>query len=453
MLKDRLRELMNEKGWSVPRLENISGVRRNTIYKMLRGERGKQSRHDTITKLADALATTPKDLIGEEEEWQPVNERQVEYMDFAAVKPDLTVLTDHPLRADEAYRDNFRLKYRLGPVYDILRYQRTETPMAILISGDWGTGKTSAMRWLHGLLDIWNKQAGRNDIKVRPVWFYPWKYDNKRDVWRGFIWEVIMGTVDAGKANVQTVRYAVDRFGSFFGRSFVRVLASIALKTETRQNTRERDSDLSGLREVIAAQHEPPYAQRAYLNEFETALRSWIEYILGPSDRMVIFIDDLDRCMPEVALQVVEAMHLYLNIEKLIFVVGVDKKVVEKLVVEHYKKLGLVTPREKDESDEEKRQRAREEEKAKQYLSKMFQVEVHLEPTEQQISDFFDEQLRELTYWREPYLSSQEQALFRDLVLKFAGRNPREVKRLLNSALMTGAGAAMMGAPREGKDG
>ncbi len=88
---------------------------------------------------------------------------------------------------------------------------------------------------------------------------------------------------------------------------------------------------------------------------------------------MVIFIDDLDRCMPEIALQVLEALKLYLNIEKLIFVVGVDKTVIDKLVKEHYKQLGL------------------DEDKSKNYLAKMFQVEVQVEPSEQQISDFLDE--------------------------------------------------------------
>ena len=45
--------------------------------------------------------------------------------------------------------------------------------------------------------------------------------------------------------------------------------------------------------------------------------------------------------MPEITLQVLEALKLYLNIPKLIFVVGVDDKVVNALVREHYKPRGL----------------------------------------------------------------------------------------------------------------
>lgn len=60
------------------------------------------------------------------------------------------------LSPDDAHRDSFNLSYLLGPVYDILRHPKTKTPMAIAIYGDWGTGKTTAMRWLHGLLETWN---------------------------------------------------------------------------------------------------------------------------------------------------------------------------------------------------------------------------------------------------------------------------------------------------------
>jgi predicted KAP-like P-loop ATPase len=65
----------------------------------------------------------------------------------------MTILSDHPiLREDEekARRepDSFALHSRLGAVYDIIRHRNTRAPLAIAVYGDWGTGKSSAMRWL-----------------------------------------------------------------------------------------------------------------------------------------------------------------------------------------------------------------------------------------------------------------------------------------------------------------
>lgn len=371
------------------------------------------------------------------------SKREQRHREFALREPELTVLTDHPLEREAGAGDTFNLRYRVGPVLDILRYPGTQTPMAILISGDWGTGKTSAMRWLEGLLDIWNKEASEGQVKVWPVWFYPWKYDNKQDVWRGLIAEVIIRAIDVKELTWEKAKKAAKQFGLFLGKSFLHALASVRFKAKVPGEVAEAEVDLAGIKEMVSEYQQAAHPEKAYLNEFEDSLKGWIKSTLGDDERMVIFIDDLDRCMPEIALGVLEALKLYLSIEKLIFVVGVDKVVVEKLVVEHYKKLGLV----KEESGEGKggeQERKVDEEKAKQYLAKMFQVEVHLEPSEQQISDYLNEQLEGISYWKEPYLSAGEQELFRGLVLKFAGRNPREVKRLLNSALMTGAGAEMM---------
>jgi hypothetical protein len=141
----------------------------------------------------------------------------------------------------------------------------------------------------------------------------------------------------------------------------------------------------------------------------------------------VVFIDDLDRCLPNVALEVLEALKLYLNIENLVFVVGVDSGDIDELVKKHYEKLGL------------------SEKKSEHYMAKMFQVEVTVGPSETQVEAFLDSQLEEIgerthQYWTEQ-LDSEQQASFRQVVLSLADGNPQELKRLLNGSLMHGSGA------------
>jgi hypothetical protein len=379
-----------------------------------------------------------------------------EFETFARRKSELTVLTDHPLTDSQTKAffklDPFNFRFKLGPVFDILRHPDTKTPTAILISGGWGTGKTSAMKWLHALLNEWNKEKSDDVpngeyIKAHPVWFYPWKYDNREDVRRGLIAEVIINAVYI--RNPENKRVTIGRkkiltglklLGSF-GLDVVTDLASASeFEIPAIPGLKISGEALNKIREHYKKAAHP---ETSFLNELEDAMKYWIKESLGKRQRMVIFIDDLDRCMPDIALQVLEALKLYLNIENLIFVLGVDKQVVENLVVEYYKKLGLVRKKEDIDSDPQKEQSKKgakkEEAKAKQYLSKMFQVEIELSPSEEQISDFFDEQLKEIPYWKKN-LSKEHQRLFRGLVLKLAGRNPREVKRILNSALMSGSG-------------
>lgn len=52
--------------------------------------------------------------------------------------------------------------------------------------------------------------------------------------------------------------------------------------------------------------------------------------------RVVVFIDDLDRCLPSNALQVLESMKLFFDMEGFVFVVGLDQTVVERAVAQKY---------------------------------------------------------------------------------------------------------------------
>lgn len=77
---------------------------------------------------------------------------------LALQEPRITVLTDQPLATREAYRESFALDFRMGPILDIVRHPATRTPLAVAVYGTWGAGKTTAMKWLHALLGIWNEE-------------------------------------------------------------------------------------------------------------------------------------------------------------------------------------------------------------------------------------------------------------------------------------------------------
>ena len=352
--------------------------------------------------------------------------RKKQFEKLAETDPVLPVISDHPLDKDSAFEDRFDLCHRLGPVFDIIRHDKTSTPTTIAIYGDWGTGKSSAMKWLEGLIGEWNKNtkpAGKT--RIHTVWFYPWKYHDKQDVWRGLISEVIIKSIDVKEATVARVTKAAKQFGLFLGRGFVHLLAGLKLKGGVK-GVGEAEFDLSCIKEILAEYNQAAHPEKAFLNEFESSLKEWIGDTLDDNERMVIFIDDLDRCMPEIALQVLEALKLYLNIKKLIFVVGVDKDVINPLVKKHYEELGL------------------EGYKSENYLAKMFQTEVSVGPSEKQVTEYLDFYLGRIEYFKGDFLEAHEKKLFRNLINKEADRNPREVKRLINSAVMAGAGAEMM---------
>ncbi|MEM7454691.1 MAG: leucine-rich repeat domain-containing protein [Planctomycetota bacterium] len=400
--------------------------------------------------------------------------------------PRFTILPDHPITAaqdDQA----IGFEARLSSVLDIIRHRQTLCPMAIAIYGDWGTGKTSAMKWLERQLNEWNKldHAERDFFhgvrkktaphpRVYSVWFEPWKFHKREDVWRGLIAEVILHCISASNLDLENagrrLRDTASRFGKFLGRSFLDALSRIKFRATAKGDATGVGADagveVSGemFRDVVDEFHKVNHPERAYLNDFEVTLKDWVGKYLRPADgdpnkeeldavdyagdRMVIFIDDLDRCLPEVTLEVLEALKLYLNIPQLIFVVGLDRAVVDAVVRNHY--AAFEPKAEKKDSGEGidwERERVLIQ-KSEKYLDKMFQVEIDITPSVERAREFATQQISRLDkatgkFWSRMLPDGSPYRLaIEEVVGYLAENNPREIKRLLNSTLMRATEAA-----------
>ncbi|MCK4873873.1 MAG: leucine-rich repeat domain-containing protein [Phycisphaerales bacterium] len=365
--------------------------------------------------------------------------------------PEMTVLSDQAISHDpkDTYgADQLDLGKRLGPVFDVIRHRNTQTPMAIAVSGGWGTGKTSAMRWMQGRLTQWSDQTDRNGHPaIRTVWFDPWKYHERDDVWRGLIAEVIIHCIDVNEVTPQRLISATKQFGAFLGRGFLHALSSVAVEAKLAGVGVDVKGTL--VRDIYDEYERTAHPERGYLNEFEQTLRRWVkDSITEEKERLVIFIDDLDRCLPDVALEVLEALKLYLDIPDLIFVLGVDREVVDAVVKKHYTDQGVTG------------------DKSARYLDKMFEIEVSVAPSEGQVRGYLDKQIERLNeitktdddglgYWDRMFegrgddppehTPKEWRATIQETIRNLCEHNPRDVKRLLNEAVFGGS-AAVRGA-------
>jgi len=132
----------------------------------------------------------------------------------------------------------------------------------------------------------------------------------------------------------------------------------------------------------------------------------------GPQRQLYIFVDDLDRCQPDEAVAALEAIKLFLDLRGCIFVLGMDREVVEQGIKVRYaafKDVGF---------------------DARAYLDKIIQVPFNLPPLgSAQVSRY----LQKLS-------GTTGQGAFRicsDLIRSAAPSNPRALKRILNALLLT----------------
>jgi formylglycine-generating enzyme required for sulfatase activity len=128
------------------------------------------------------------------------------------------------------------------------------------------------------------------------------------------------------------------------------------------------------------------------------------------SFKIAVFVDDLDRCLPEKAIELLEAIKLFLDLEGYLFVIGVDKDVVEKGIAYHYRHLDY----KKDDSVTVK---------SKDYLDKLIQFPLDLPPVEYGYKSGY---IKSLLGGNKPY------EVLAGLIEKGVGDNPRELKRFIN---------------------
>jgi len=96
-------------------------------------------------------------------------------------------------------------------------------------------------------------------------------------------------------------------------------------------------------------------------------------------DRILVTIDDLDRCEPEKAVEVLQAINLLLNFKNFIVMMGIDSRVITCAIEEHYK--NMLGPAGTS---------------GYEYLEKIVQIPFRIpEPNDDEISDFINKQLSE----------------------------------------------------------
>lgn len=84
--------------------------------------------------------------------------------------------------------------------------------------------------------------------------------------------------------------------------------------------------EVAGVLEPSKSTEEPRKDLREFRDDFEKLLKD------ASLKTLVVFIDDLDRCLPDTVIDVLEAIRLFLSTPQTVFVVCVDERLVESAV-------------------------------------------------------------------------------------------------------------------------
>ena len=295
---------------------------------------------------------------------------------------------------------------------DIVRNSSPE--FAVGIFGTWGSGKTTLMRQIERLLTA--------DRSVVTAWFTAWRYEKEPHLIVPLV-DVLREALDQ-RAATEPVPGPARRAAGMLRKAGRAFLAGLTLSAQVPGLEVQLDPG-EVMRELRDDQDEGTAALSFYHAAFLLLRDAIQEFSESGTRRVVIFVDDLDRCLPANALDVLESMKLFFDVQGCVFVVGLDQAVAERAVTQKYavgERLGA-EPQPVSGVD---------------YLKKIFQVPFalprvgsdqlreycwamlrsgHLPPD--QITDFNENVAPHLDY-----LSGQDSV------------NPREIKRLLNAYVL-----------------
>ena len=296
---------------------------------------------------------------------------------------------------------------------------QTETPLAIGINGAWGSGKTSLLMRVKNMLDkpkgLDGKSAHRfaegeeKDFRLcKTVWFDAWKYNEEKELLVALVRGILLAMGRDGfigklkKWTEDPTQPSYDLLGMFLG-AFQASFGGLGAEFKFQPDLKKYETP---------SKFEEHTAFFDYFSEaFERLLAVWVHgkgnyaEIDESKGALVIFIDDLDRCLPDKTVQTLEALKLFLDKLGCVFVIGADTGIVQKAVETHYQNTGITG------------------QSARDYLEKVIQLRFDLPLI---LDDAMANYLRS-----EAKVDEAMQTRWRALVAA-AEVNPRRVKNVIN---------------------
>ncbi len=279
----------------------------------------------------------------------------------------------------------------------------SSTPITIGLQGEWGTGKTSLMSLL---LEDFSKED--REIKIATSWVNTWEYSmfkGAHETTPGVLRGMLEKLKDSCKARgVWTLTDgAKDKFGK--AAKFLGGLANQIIANQTGLNINDAADGIQNQTKNTAE-----------IAEIKSLIQGLIEELImdsnNPVEKVVFFVDDLDRIPPSDAVEVLESLKNIFDIPHCIFILAIDYDVVVKGLES---KFGPKT----DENEREFRS----------FFDKIIQVPFSMPVGTYDIENFLVEKLKTL----DVEIEENEKELFAKAVKFTIGFNPRSLKRYLNS--------------------
>ena len=254
----------------------------------------------------------------------------------------------------EAEIDYLNFGYMVDMVVDIAT-NRDLSPSTIGLYGDWGSGKSSLMKLAQKKIEEKNTEIGdeKDSIKTLCIEFNGWLFEGYEDTKtslcgvildaladeKRFSKEIadyaktLIKKIDFNKILGKGIKYGLDFFLTGGIGALTDLTLSSVLSTIKTNVSEVQAKDLEEILNKFKKDDKTRTEIKNFREEFKQLLQK------SNVENIVVFIDELDRCLPDTVLEVFEAMRLFLFVEGMSFVIGADERLIQYSIKSKYKEV------------------------------------------------------------------------------------------------------------------
>ena len=201
---------------------------------------------------------------------------------------------------------------------------RVGGPFVIALDSPWGSGKTTLVHMLESELK-------RQDYQC--VYFNAWQVDYVTDPLVALVSSIdrveLSGAAAAAtfKDHLKTIRRVTNLVAKRGAVAAAKALTVGALDID--EEIKKAASELAGgvVSDIVEAFHK----EKALLGKFRTEMEAAVALLPsgGKKQTLVFFIDELDRCRPTFAIELLERIKHLFDVANIVFVLSIDKQQLE----------------------------------------------------------------------------------------------------------------------------
>lgn len=233
--------------------------------------------------------------------------------------------------------------------------ERPDRPVTIGVHGDWGAGKSSILEMIEGGL------SGKEGVLC--LKFNGWRFQGFEDAKIALIEGIVTGLIEKRPAMTKAasaVKEVLKRIDwlkvakkagglaltAFTGiptpdqiGAIVSTLEGVLANPGLLANKENLSSAIDGVKSILK-----PSETKNVPEEVEEFRKAFDKLLKDAGiKQLVVLIDDLDRCLPDTAIETLEAIRLFVFTSRTAFVVAADDAMIEYAVRKHFPDLPETT--------------------------------------------------------------------------------------------------------------